>query len=248
MLGFWFGFGHHVAGLYWLAWPMTLDLARFGWMIPFAVFGLSGLLALFIGASTLAAHVAGGRGIRQIVYLAVAWAVFEWLRGFILTGFPWNLLATSWVALDMPAQAASAIGPYGLSLVTVLIAALPATWWIRRPGRRPALAACLTLLVVLFAFGWLRLPAGDAAVLRDVRVRIVQGHVPQSLKWASSETGAVLQSLYRAIPAAGLRARHPRRLAGNRHPLPLPDRGCASSPSTADVCAGSGARSPGAAI
>ena len=186
MLGFWFGFGHHVAGLYWLAWPMTLDLARFGWMIPFAVFGLSALLALFTGASTLAAHVAGGRGLRQIVYLAVAWAGFEWLRGFVLTGFPWNLIATGWVFFDLPVQAASVIGPYGLSLVTILIVALPAVWWIRRPGRRAASVASLALLLALIAFGWARLPGGDAPVLREVRLRIVQGHVPQALKWARS--------------------------------------------------------------
>ncbi len=186
-LGFWFGFGHHVAGLYWLAWPMTLDLARFGWMIPFAVFGISALLALFTGAAALAALATGARGVAQIIFLAIAWAGFEWLRGFVLTGFPWNLLATGWVAFDMPVQAVSVIGPYGLGLVTVLIAALPAAllfadYSVR--AKATAVLASAALLIGLFGFGWLRLPAGPTGVLKEVRLRLVQGHVPQSLKWA----------------------------------------------------------------
>jgi apolipoprotein N-acyltransferase len=186
-LGFWFGFGHHVAGLYWLAWPMTLDLARFGWMIPFAVFGMAALLGVFSGAATLAAHMTGSRGLRQVIYLAVAWAGLEWLRGFLFTGFPWNLLATSWVAFDLPIQATSLLGPYGLGMVTVLIAALPATLWMSLPGRRLGGIISIGLLASLFAFGWARLPAGDTGVLRDVRLRLVQGHVPQALKWARDE-------------------------------------------------------------
>ena len=186
-LGFWFGFGHHVAGLYWLAWPMTLDLARFGWMIPFAVFGMSALLALFTGAATMAAHLTRARGAAQILFLAIAWAGFEWLRGFILTGFPWNLLATGWVALDAPAQAVSAIGPYGLGLLTVLIAGLPAVLLLPNAAPRAkaaALFASVAMLAGLFAFGWQRLPAGPTGVLKETRLRLVQGHVPQTLKWA----------------------------------------------------------------
>ena len=171
MLGFWFGFGHHVAGLYWLAWPMTLDLARFGWMIPFAVFGMSALLALFVGGATLAAYLTRLRGIGLILVLAVAWAGFELLRAFVLTGFPWNLLATSWVILDHPMQIASAIGPYGLGLITVVVAGLPAALGfqnLRRAAGAGATAAGALLLAAMFGVGWARLPAGDTGVVKNV--------------------------------------------------------------------------------
>lgn len=188
--GFWFGCGYHIAGLYWLAWPLTLDLARFGWMIPFAVFGISGGLAIFTGLATAAVHRTRARGLSRILYLAVAWAAAEWVRGHVLSGFPWNLLANAWTVVPDMLQSAAAIGAYGLSALTVLIAALPALWLARATGPRLAFGgpiAALVLLALLWAGGAWRLAANPPEAVPGVRMRIVQGAIAQSLKWDPAE-------------------------------------------------------------
>lgn len=184
--GFWFGCGFHIAGLYWLAWPLTLDIARFGWMIPFAVFGISGGLAIFTGLATAAVYRLRAQGVARILFLAVAWAAAEWIRGHLLSGFPWNLLANAWTVVPDMMQSAAIIGAYGLSALTVLIAALPALWFDKAASQRVRVggaSAAAVLLALLWAGGAWRLAANPTTTVADVRLRIVQGAIPQTLKW-----------------------------------------------------------------
>ncbi len=197
-LGFWFGFGHFVAGLYWLAWPLTLDLARFGWMIPFAVLGVSAMLAAFIGLATAATHASRFGGAGRLLMLAASWAGAEWLRGHVLTGFPWNLVATAWVTIEPMAQPAALAGAYGLGLLTVLVAAAPALLLDRSLPRThswAAAAASIVLLAAAWLWGTSRIESGGEAVVPGVRLRLVQANIPQSLKWAEGRREATF-SLY----------------------------------------------------
>lgn len=187
-LGWVFGVGHFAAGLYWVGIAFFVDAPTFGWMMPFAVTGLAAGLAIFTGLVTLAVWSLPWRGPSMVLVFTAAWGVAAWLRGHILTGFPWNLLGTAWTFSDTAIQAAALLGAWGLSLITVFAAAAPAT--LAMPGGRwrrwglPTAAAAL--VVALFAGGALRLalaqPAGSESV-PDVRLRIVQAAVPQDLKW-----------------------------------------------------------------
>lgn len=175
--GWWFGFGLHVAGLYWIANALLIEWVRVGWMIPFAVFGLSGFLAAFVGAATLAVARAGANGAAGAVALAIFWTLAEYARGHVLTGFPWNLIGSIWVAADAPIQFAALTGTYGLSAVTVLICALPAALRFR-----PVLAA-LAALAALWIGGLWHLSTGPKGDVPGVALRLVQPVVPQELKW-----------------------------------------------------------------
>ena len=195
--GWWFGFGHFLPGIYWIALALLTDPARFGWMVPFAVFGLAAGLALFPGLAAWLTRLSGAAGIGRVLALAVAWTVMELLRGHVLTGFPWNLIGYSWNLSDAMIQLAAATGIYGLSLVTVAAAAMPAVladgagaggpagqrrrrWW--------ALVAAGAVLGTIWVGGALRL-AGAPPVDRDdasatgVRLRIVQANIQQDHKW-----------------------------------------------------------------
>ena len=128
--GWWFGFGHFVLGLYWISFALLTDIAKFWWMMPFAIAGLPALLAIFIGLATLGLHVVCRRlklsGLARVLAFAMLWTVFEYLRGHILTGFPWNLIGYSWTAFLPVLQSVAVIGVYGLGLLTVAVASLPA--------------------------------------------------------------------------------------------------------------------------
>jgi apolipoprotein N-acyltransferase len=176
-VGWWFGFGLHVAGLYWIANALLIEWERVGWMIPFAVFGLSGFLAIFIGLATFAVVRLGAQGVAGAVALAVAWTLAEYARGHVLTGFPWNLIGSIWVVADAPLQAAALAGAYGLSAITVLICALPATLrW------RPIFGAVAVLAVLWIGGAW-HLSTGPTGTVPEVALRLVQPVVPQALKW-----------------------------------------------------------------
>jgi len=188
-IGWWFGFGFFVAGLYWLAWPLTLDIERFGWMIPFAVFGISGVLSIFPAAASAITHAARMRGAARVLLFAAAWIAGEWLRGHLFTGFPWNLVATAWVAVDAMAQSAALVGAYGLGLLTLVLAAAPVLLCepgLSRRERMSGIAAALALFAGLWISGADRLAGADPRPLEGIRLRLVQGNIEQSLKWDES--------------------------------------------------------------
>jgi apolipoprotein N-acyltransferase len=185
LAGWWFGVGHFATGLYWITHALLVDAAKFGWLIPFVIFGLAAGLAIFIGGATLALWRSRLRGVSGVLVLAVAWTVGEWLRGHILTGFPWNLIGSVWADLVPMMQPAAVVGLYGLGLLTVAIAAMPATLATesRGPQRWGATAGAALLLAALWIGGAMRLPAGEQPAVPDIRFRLVQPDIAQSLKW-----------------------------------------------------------------
>ena len=190
MLGWSFGFGFFLAGLYWIAAALFVDIAQFWWLVPFAVAAVPAGFALFTALALLLAYEARRRfallGSARILALALAWSAAEYLRGHILTGFPWNLVGYTWAggfpgSLDV-LQLVSVTGIYGLSLVTVTAAALPARLGDFGRGRWAAMAAALLLIVVPAAAGVWRLAHATSEMVPGVTLRLVQPSIPQTLK------------------------------------------------------------------
>ncbi len=195
-VGWCFGFGFFAAGLHWIVFPLLVDAGRFAWMIPFALILLPGGLALFVGAATWAATALGWYGAMRILALAVTWTLAEWLRGHILTGFPWNLIGYAWIEVAPVLQGAALMGVYGLTFLTVFAAAAPAA--LARRAADDDRATALPIAAAVLVFGaiafygatLLRVPepvAGDA-----LRLRIVQANIAQKLKWDAGEREANL--------------------------------------------------------
>jgi apolipoprotein N-acyltransferase len=190
-LGWSFGLGFFVSGLYWIGAALLVDAAKFGWLLPFAVLGVPAGLAIFTGAALVASHEACRRlnlgGTPRILMLAVAWAGAEWLRGHILTGFPWNLVGYAWAGERFPGglamlQSTALVGIYGLSLLTVLAAALPARLGDLTGGRHWAPLAAVAIVASLAAGGAARLSQDSNATVAGVTLRLVQPSIPQTLR------------------------------------------------------------------
>ncbi len=172
---FWIGLaagtGQFALALSWIVEPFLIDIARHGWMAPFALVLLSAGLALFWGVAA-----ALSRALPQpALGFAAAFAWLEWVRGVILTGFPWAMLGHVFIGSPFD-QSASVLGPSGLSLLILAAAALPVAW-----RGRGALGSAL-LLAAAFGFGLWRLDQPLPAP-RDGVVRLVQPNAEQSLKW-----------------------------------------------------------------
>ena len=189
-VGWWFGLGHFSAGLYWVANALLTFPERFGWLAPFAVFGLAGLLAFFPACIAVLTRIfarhcsATGR----VFVFAAMWTTFEWLRSWVFTGFPWNLIGSAWVFSDAMIQSTALAGVYGLSLLSVIVAAMPAILagndgWAVRASPLRVLGVAGFALVIVWAGGALRLSMGSDEVVANVRLRLVQGNFDQRLKW-----------------------------------------------------------------
>ena len=187
-VGWAFGFGFFIAGLYWVGIAVLVDAARFWWFLPIAVAGLPAGLALITGLFLSLARWVAWRGMARPVALAMAWLASEWVRSWLFTGFPWNMIGTVWVASDAMIQVAALAGPWGLSLVTVAAAAAPAT--LGRAGgastRWGLPLAMAAVLVAIWAGGALRLdqaPARGGDRVPGITLRLVQPAIEQHLKW-----------------------------------------------------------------
>ncbi|HEX2216768.1 MAG TPA: apolipoprotein N-acyltransferase [Xanthobacteraceae bacterium] len=186
LAGWWFGFGYFLAGLYWVGAAFLVDAKTFGWLMPFAVVGLPAYLALFTGLGAGVASLLWTSGPVRILALAAAMTLAEWLRGHLLTGFPWNAFGYALTEPLALAQGAALVGLWGLTFIAVAVFASPA---VLADGaeetRRPWLPLIfgLAVLASLATYGAVRLAATPTAFVEDVKLRIMQPNLPQDTKF-----------------------------------------------------------------
>lgn len=184
--GWWFGFGYHLAGLWWVGSAFLVEADRFAWLLPAAVTLLPAGLALFTAAGAALARLLWRPGGRRILALALGLTAGEYLRGTVLTGFPWNLYGYALTQYLWLAQGAAVIGVYGLTLVAVLVFASPAMLGDdpdESPRRAAGPAAAGLVLMCLALFGGWRVSTTETASVPGVRLRIVQPDIPQDQRF-----------------------------------------------------------------
>jgi apolipoprotein N-acyltransferase len=185
-IGWWFGFGYFLAGLYWLGYAFLVDAATFGWLLPFAVLGLPAILAIYVAVAIVLARLLWQPGARRILALAVCLTAMEWLRGHVFTGFPWNAFGYALTAPLALAQAASVFGLWGLTLIAVAVCASPATLFDQNAKkRRPLLPFALAILALaaLGGFGAVRLARTPTQFVDGVHLRIMQPNLQQDVRF-----------------------------------------------------------------
>lgn len=184
--GWWFGFGYFLAGLYWVGFAFLVDAPTFGWLLPFAVIGLPAGLAVFTAFGVAVSRLLWTRGPMRILALSVALTAAEWLRGHLLSGFPWNAFGYALTSPLILAQSASLIGVWGLTFVAVAVFATPATLADDRSeysGRWLPFALAIVILVGMGTFGALRLARTPTRLVDGVRLRIMQPNLPQDARF-----------------------------------------------------------------
>ena len=176
--GFWFGFGHHLAGLYWLTEAILVEAARFWWLVPLAVPMLAAVMAVFIALPCAVARLVPA-GWPRLWVLAGGWVAADLARQFVASGFPWNPLGSVWAAPgwagDAMLQPAAWVGVHGMTLATLVLAGLPLF------GRRALASGAIVLAAWMGAGAW-RLGAAGVSV-PAVAIVLVQGNIAQDGKW-----------------------------------------------------------------
>lgn len=175
--GWWLGFGYFVAGLWWLGSAFLAEADRFAWALPFGVLGLPAYLALYTASGFALARLLWMPGPLRILVLAASLTAAEWLRGTLLTGFPWNEFGMALGGNLVLGQAASLVGVHGLTLLATAMAAAPAV--LADAGGRPAArvgppVAAAVLLAALAGYGAVRLAQPVPSDVAGVRLRVMQ--------------------------------------------------------------------------
>jgi apolipoprotein N-acyltransferase len=183
------GTGYFMLALAWIVEPFLIDVARDGWMAPFAFVLLPAGLGLFWAA----AIAIGRKAPNPKLGMAVGLGLAEALRGVVLTGFPWALIGHIWI--DTPvAQTAAWFGANGLTALTLLLALGLAT---ARPLQ--VAASLVGTAVIWFAGSWIL--AQPMPSDRALTLRLVQPNADQHAKWDADEAQVLFdrQLAYTAV-------------------------------------------------
>ncbi len=199
------GTAYFLVAIWWVSEAFMVDVAEHGWQAPFAVAGLAAGLGLFWGGAGLAYRLLAAklilhRSLWRLGAFTALLSLTEWLRGHVLTGFPWDLPGETWRAGDAISQMASLVGVYGLSFLTLFAAASPAASDRAARGPRRWLGPVLGAAVLLGmqAYGLARLGAPQALPSAQARadgrtVRVVQANVAQAAKWDAAAFTDIVQ-------------------------------------------------------
>jgi apolipoprotein N-acyltransferase len=177
------GFAYFLVSCWWVAEAFLVNPAQ-AWMAPFAASLLPAGIGLFWGGATALFRRFAPTGLLRVLVFAACFALLEWLRGHVLTGFPWNPAGAGWRAGSAASQFASIVGVYGLGLVTVAAASALAPLFVPGPtkGRIGLAVAGAAAFAALVVGGTVRL-AGVQIRDAGTLVRIVQPDVDQESKW-----------------------------------------------------------------
>jgi apolipoprotein N-acyltransferase len=201
-VGWWFGFGYLVAGLYWVGIAFLVDAKTFAWLMPLGVVALPAWLALTTAIGVALARLLWCRGASRVLALAIGLTFAEWLRGYvfapnahIFSGFPWNAFGYAFTGPLVLAQASALVGLWGLTFLVVLICSTPALLADdpkETPHRWLPLGAGLVVLAALAAFGALRLASTPTTLVPGVHLRIMQPNLAQDEKFNRSAKQRVM--------------------------------------------------------
>jgi apolipoprotein N-acyltransferase len=193
-VGWWFGFGYFLSGLWWIGGALLVEADDFAWALPLAVVGVPLLLAFFYGLATALARLMWSSNIGRIAAIAFAFAVAEWLRGILFTGFPWNAVGYAAMPVPLLMQSVSVVGMDGINALTVFVFAIPALLAGRRHLR---VGFALAALIVLAhaGFGYVRLITSPLETGKYLDVRIVQPSVDLTEKWDASVRDRIFSTM-----------------------------------------------------
>ena len=150
LYGWLFGFGYFLSSLYWLSISLTFD-QNFKFLIPITIIFIPAFLGIFYGLFTLCFVILKMEKIISSFFsFSLFFGIFEFIRGSILTGFPWNLIAYSFADHLEILSITSLIGTYGFNLFCISLFASPALFILR--DTKKDISICIVFLIMPILF------------------------------------------------------------------------------------------------
>jgi len=155
--GWYFGFGYFLFSLYWIIISLTFDQS-FKFLIPFSLIILPAFMAIFYGLIVYLFSIFYSRNVTSsFLVFSILYGSVEFIRGFILTGFPWNLISFSFSGNIYFIQILSVIGTYSFNLICISLFTVPALFILR--NSRVEIIVCFFFIListVFLIFGYIK--------------------------------------------------------------------------------------------
>ena len=149
-IGWFFGIGYFISNIYWIVYSLTFD-EIFKFIIPFALIIIPSFLGLFYGLITLlSSKFKLEKNFSSILVFSLTFAIIEFFRGFILGGFPWNLIVYSLTNFLESLQILSITGTYSLNLICITFFLLPLMLIFKKSIRFKILLTTFILITLIF--------------------------------------------------------------------------------------------------
>jgi apolipoprotein N-acyltransferase len=150
LYGWLFGFGYFVTNLYWISISLTFDKS-FKFLIPFAIILIPALLAIFYGLVSYFFMIFKSKKIViSFLVFSLIFGILEYIRGLVLTGFPWNLIAYSFSKNTEVLSIITVLGTYGFNLFCISLFTSPAILILRNTKKDIVICALFLIAPVFF--------------------------------------------------------------------------------------------------
>ena len=179
LVGLLLGFGWFSSSLYWISNSLIVGGIQYYWMFPFSIIILPLLLSLFWAFSFYISFKLSRYNDERILFLIIFWTLMEFLRGTVLSGFPWNMIGFSFSSNLIMSQTVSSIGIYGQNLIVLFLLSTPI--FLFNNYKREALIFFI-IPVLIITFSAQRL-FENKTEYTDKIARLVQPSVSIKQKW-----------------------------------------------------------------
>ena len=197
--GWVFGFGYFLTNLYWISISLTFD-QNFKFLIPFTIIFIPAFLAIFYGLVTTIFMILNPkkRILSSLLIFSLIFGVLEFIRGSILTGFPWNLIAYSFSNQLELISVISIVGTYGFNLFCISLFTSPAIFILK--DRNKDISVCvffLIFVVALYFYGSSYKEKFNNIVKKsnDYKIRVVGSNISLDRFYSNSDTVSVIKEL-----------------------------------------------------
>jgi len=173
-LGSSFGFGFFLFGNYWISISLTHD-EIFRNLIPLALILIPLFLSLFFGLAILLVGRFSEKKIYFILLFSLVFSIFEYLRGNIFTGFPWNLISYTWSWSSESIQILSLVGSYSLSLISLTFFSIPFLFFQKKIIRKNIvfLLLFLSIFIINYFYGMYKISKSNYNFDQSINVKII---------------------------------------------------------------------------
>ena len=159
LYGWFFGFGYFICSLYWISISLTFD-NNLKFLIPISIIFIPAFISIFFGISTLITKLflSQKKIITSVLIFSLVFSIIEYIRGIVLSGFPWNLIAYSFSNQTEFIQINSLVGIYGFNLLCITLFTVPAILITRKSKKNIYFMVIVGILVISnLIYGHIRL-------------------------------------------------------------------------------------------
>jgi len=199
IVGWFFGIGYFFSNIYWIVYSLTFE-DIFKPLIPIALILIPSFLGLFYGIITLAAsRLKLEKNFSSILIFSLLFAVVEFFRGFVLGGFPWNLIVYSWTSYLDSLQILSLIGTYSFNLISITIFLLPTVIFFKK-NLKFKLISFIFLLVILasnYFYGFQKIKNNEKLYteFKDFKIKLISPKISIERFFQPNNEEAIIEEL-----------------------------------------------------